>query len=129
MPVTYQINREARFIETYCTGVVTFDEVMGHFEQLEAEAALPERLDVLLDLEGVTTLPESGQLLEVARAVDRLKAKLEWGACAIVASHDALFGMSRMFEAFVEGSFARIAVFRKREDAKGWLACCRAPSA
>jgi hypothetical protein len=129
MPVTYQINREARFIETYCTGVVTFDEVMGHFEQLEAEAALPERLDVLLDLAGATTLPESGQLLEVARAVERLKAKLEWGACAIVASHDALFGMSRMFEAFAEGSFARIAVFRKREDAKGWLACCRAPSA
>ena len=129
MPVTYQINREARFIETYCTGVVTFDEVMGHFEQLEAEAALPERLDVLLDLAGATTLPESGQLLEVARAVERLKAKLEWGACAIVASHDALFGMSRMFEAFAEESFARIAVFRKREDAKGWLACCRAPSA
>jgi len=44
-------------------------------------------------------------------------------------SRDALFGMSRMFEAFVEGSFARIAVFRKRENAKGWLACCRAPSA
>jgi len=129
MPVTYQINREARFIETYCTGAVTFEEVMSHFEQLEDEAALPERLDVLLDLAGATTLPESGQLLEVARAVDRLKAKLEWGACAIVASRDALFGMSRMFEAFVEGSFARIAVFRKREDAKGWLACCRAPSA
>jgi hypothetical protein len=79
MPVTYQINREACFIETYCTGTVTFDEVMDHFEQLEAEAALPERLDVLLDLEGATTLPESGQLLEVARAVDPAEGQVGVG--------------------------------------------------
>ena len=128
MPVTYLINHKARFIETRCTGEVTFDEVMNHFKQLEAEPALPERLDVLLDLEGAMTLPESGQLLEVARAVDRLKAKVQWGACAIIASGDALFGMSRMFEAFAEGSFARIAVFRRCEEAKQWLALSEAPS-
>lgn len=129
MPVTYQINHKKGFIETNCTGAVTFDEVIGHFEQLEAEAELPERLDVLLDLEGATTLPESGQLLEVAQAVDRLKARVKWGACAIVASRDALFGMSRMFEAFAEGSFVRIAVFRGREDAIRWLAGSQAPAA
>ena len=105
MPVTYLINHKARFIETRCTGEVTFDEVMNHFKQLEA-----------------------GQLLEVARAVDRLKAKVQWGACAIIASGDALFGMSRMFEAFAEGSFARIAVFRRCEEAKQWLALSEAPS-
>jgi hypothetical protein len=49
MPATCQINREAGFIETHCTGELTFDDVMRHFQQLEAEPSLPERLDVLLD--------------------------------------------------------------------------------
>jgi hypothetical protein len=129
MPVTYQINREAGFIETCCKGEVTFDEVMGHFEQLEAEPSLPKRLDVLLDLDGTTTLPESDQLLEVARAVDRLKANVQWGACAIIARSDALYGMIRMFEVFVEGMFARTRVFREREDAKRWLAGPQSPVA
>lgn len=122
MPVTYQIDHEIGFIETRCTGEVTFDEVMGHFRQLEAEPSLPGRLDVLLDLEGTTTLPVSAQLLEVTRAVERMTARVKWGACAIVASRDALFGMSRMFEVFTEGLFVRTCVFRKHEEAKQWLA-------
>jgi hypothetical protein len=129
MSVTYRINREAGLIETHCQGEVTFDEVMGHFQQLEAEPLLPERLDVLLDLDQTTSLPESDQLLEVTRAVDRLKAKVQWGACAIVASRDALFGMSRMFEVFLEGSFVCTRVFRERKDAERWLTGTRSPNA
>jgi len=122
MPVTYQINHKAGFIETRCTGLVTFDEVMRHFEQLEAESSLTGRLDVLLDLTETTSLPETAQLQEVAQFVKRLKAKLEWGACAIVASRDALFGMSRIFEVFAESLFHRICVFRERKEAQQWLA-------
>ena len=127
MPVTYQLNPESGCIETLCTGEVTLDEVLHHFQELEADASLPERLDVLLDLCAMTTLPESEQLREVTRAVDRLNAKVAWGACAIVARRDALFGMSRMFEIFAEGLFARTRVFREREAAEEWLACPRSP--
>jgi hypothetical protein len=129
MPVTYQINRETSFIETHCTGEVTLDEVLGHFQQLEAEPSLPERLDVLLDLAEMTSLPDSAELQEVTRAVDRLRAMVEWGACAIVASRNALFGMIRMFEVLAEGLFVRIHVFRERTEAERWLGCCRPPAA
>ena len=129
MPVTYQINRKTGFIETRCTGEVTLDEVLSHFQQLEVEPSLPKRLDVLLDLAEMTSLPESDELLEVTRAVARLKTRVEWGACAIVANRDALFGMIRVFEAFAEGLFARTHVFRKRADAKHWLACNQLPAA
>jgi hypothetical protein len=125
MPVRYQINHEASIIETRCTGEVTMDEVLGHFQQLEAEPSLPGRLDVLLDLENSTTLPESAQLLEVTQAIERLKTKVEWGTCAIIASCDALFGMIRMFEVFAEGLFARTRVFRERKEAESWLAAIR----
>jgi hypothetical protein len=129
MSVTYRINREAGLIETYCKGEVTLEEVMDHFRQLEAEPLLPERLDVLLDLDQSTTVPESDQLLEITRAVERLKARVQWGACAIVASRDALFGMSRVFEVFAEGLFARTRVFRERKDAERWLTARRSPAA
>lgn len=127
MPVTYQINRRTEFIETRCTGEVTVDDVLSHFQQLEVEPSLPKRLDVLLDLAEMTSLPESDELLEVTRAVARLKTRVEWGACAIVANRDALFGMIRVFEVFAEGLFARTHVFRKRADAKQWLACNQLP--
>ncbi len=129
MPVIYQINYEDSIIETHCTGEVTLAEVLDHFRQLETESSLPERLDVLLDLDEMTSLPESAELQEVTRAVERLKAKVDWGTCAIVANRDALFGMIRMFEVFVEGLFVRTRVFRLRKDAERWLAATRLSAA
>lgn len=129
MPVTYQINYEDSIIETHCTGEVTLAEVLDHFQQLETESSLPERLDVLLDLDEMTSLPESAELQEVTRAIEKLKAKVDWGTCAIVANRDALFGMIRMFEVFVEGLFVRTRVFRLRKDAERWLAATRLPVA
>jgi hypothetical protein len=127
MPVTYHLDPVRGFVETRCTGDVTLDEVLEHFRELEVDASLPDRLDVLLDLGAMTSLPESEQLRDVTRAVERLKAKVEWGACAIVARRDALFGMSRMFEVFTEELFARTRVFRERAAAQDWLANPRAP--
>jgi hypothetical protein len=121
MPVTYQLDRDAGFIETRCFGALTLQEVMGHFRELEADGSLPKRLDVLLDLDDVTVPPETAQLREVTRAIDRLRARVEWGSCAIVAAPDVMFGMSRMFEVFTEALFARTSVFRTRQEAEHWL--------
>lgn|SRR5262245_31400000 len=122
MPVSYEIDRAAGRIDTRCTGDVTLDEVMRHFAELRADPSTPERLDVLLDLDGTTSTPESPQLRQVTRAIDQLTAKLRWGACAIVASRDSLYGMSRMFAVFAEGLFAETQVFRDRQAAERWLA-------
>jgi len=94
---------------------------MAHFRDLEADASLPGRLDVLLDLSRMESLPESAQLRSVAGEVGRLREKLEWGTWAIVAPRDALFGMLRVFEVFTEGSLARSRVFRQRDEAEEWL--------
>jgi hypothetical protein len=83
---------------------------------------------VLLDLDELTSVPESGQLRRVTREIARLREKLRWGACAIVASRDVLFGMSRMFEVFAADLFALTHVFRKREEAELWLASARRSS-
>ena len=122
MPVTYALDREKELVVTVCSGRLVLHEVLEHFEELRADPRLPESLDVLLDLSAVTSLPHSDQLREVASAVDRLRSIVRWGRCAVVATRDALFGMSRVFEALTEQHFKQVMVFRERGDAETWLA-------
>ena len=121
MPVTYNLHPELGFIETTCFGNVTLEEVIGHFHELAGDPALPDRLDVFLDLDRCETVPDTRQLENVVREVDRLQSRVRWGSMAIVATNDAMFGMSRMFEAFTDGMFSRTQVFRSREEAEAWL--------
>ena len=119
MPLSYRLDPAESIITTTGTGELRLHEVLAHFRELEEEPALPDRLDVLLDLAEVTTTPDSAHLKEVVVALDR--PEVRWGACAIVATRDALFGMLRMFEVFVEGKFESTHVFRDREQARSWL--------
>jgi hypothetical protein len=109
-------------------GDVTLAEVMSHFRELERDASLPARLDVLLDLTEMQSIPESDQLRSVAREVDSLQQKLEWGSCAIVASRDVLYGMSRILRVYAEAHFVNSNVFRELEEAEIWLASQRSPA-
>jgi stage II sporulation SpoAA-like protein len=121
MPVTYHIDQSKQIIYTRCTGPVTLDEVRRHFVELSQDPDRPDRLDVLLDLSEMTTVPESDELRVVAGDIARLRPQVEFGICAIVATTPAVFGMSRVFEVFTERYFAATRVFRMEPDALGWL--------
>jgi len=125
MPITYDLDCESGFIHTRCIGRVALDEVLEHFRELGAEPALPARLDVLLDLGEMETLPESSQLRTVVGAARDLRSRLEWGAWAIVAERDALFGMSRVLEVLAEDDIETARVFRDVREAERWLASVR----
>ena len=125
MTVTYQLDREFPLIRTRCTGNVTFAEMVDHFRELERDASLPARLDVLLDLTEMRSIPASDQLKAVSGEIEHLQHRLRWGSCAIVASRDVLFGMSRIFRVFAEAHFANSNVFRELDEAERWLAYLR----
>jgi hypothetical protein len=121
MPVTYEIDAQRPLVRTRCTGAVTVAEVLAHFDELERDPARPERLDVILDLTGSTTLPESDQLRAVAARVGAVRAP-RFGRVAIVAARDSMFGMARMFEVFAEAHFGASKVVRTLAEAERWLA-------
>ena len=121
MPISYSTDPDFGFVHTKCAGEVTLQEVLGHFGVLGAYPTLPARVNVLLDMAEMESLPESRQLLTVVNEIRRLSSRVEWRACAIVATSDALFGMSRMFEVFAEQQFARTRVFRDLSMARNWL--------
>jgi len=122
LPVIYEINRNTNLIRTRCVGNVTFEEVVGHFAELECNPQVPKQLDVLLDLSELTSVPGADQLVSVAEEIGRIEGKVQFGLCGIIAPSDLLFGMSRMFEVFAARQFRATKVFRRMDDAEKWLA-------
>src|SRR5437899_1070372 len=122
MPVTYQIEHARRLIRTRCIGNVSFEEVAAHFRELERDPDRPDRLDVLLDLSEITSVPETAQLRLVRYEIEKIVGSLQFQACAIVAQNDLLFGMMRMFEVFARKFFVATQVFRVMAEAEAWLA-------
>jgi hypothetical protein len=121
MTVTYQIDPAKRRIHTRCVGAVTLDEVLQHFSDLARDPDCPARLDVLLDLSEITSLPTSSQLTAVSTEVARVRPRVQFDGCAIIASRDAVFGMARMFEVFAESYFGATRVFRTVDEGTRWL--------
>jgi hypothetical protein len=120
MAITYLIDKEHGRIITTCTGHTTLREVMSHFDELQRDPERPARLDVLLDLSGQLSLPDTPQIRAAADRVGHV-TDLVFGACAVVATRESLYGMARMFEVLARGHFAAIQTFRDRREAERWL--------
>ena len=126
MPVLYEIDSIRQRIHTRCVGDVTFDEVIHHFRALSEDPRCPERLDVLLDLGELTSLPNPNQLDAVSSTIGKVRDRVRFDACAIVVKRRALFGLMRMFEMFSEGRFRATSVFETMDEANEWLESERA---
>ena len=122
MPVTYQIDTTRHVIHTVCSRPLTFAQVIDHFRELSEDPACSGRLDVLLDVTAVDLVPNSSQIGAVGTALSAVRKKVEFGACAIIAASDAMFGMMRIFEVQAGDYFEATRVFRKSADAAAWLA-------
>lgn len=121
MPVTYRIDPKRRRIVTRCDGDTTLPEVLAHFEELERDERCPLGADVLLDLSGMTSLPNVGQIQAAADRAGRTARKVRFGAIAIVVDSADIFGMARAFSTLTQGSFTRSGVFPSHAVAEDWL--------
>lgn len=122
MPVIYKLNPAEKFIYTQCVGNVTPEEISEHFRELARDPDCPDRLTVLLDLRETTSVPWTFQLRGVNQDLDRVRTRVAFDACAVVASKVVLFGMMRMFAVLAQSHFTSIRVFRTFAEAEEWLA-------
>ncbi|HET9293409.1 MAG TPA: hypothetical protein VFO06_03880 [Gemmatimonadales bacterium] len=121
MPVTYRIDASRNLIHTTCTGMVTLQEVLDHFAVLMQDPNRSHGLDVLLDLTQIDSVPTSDELRIVTSQIAHIRPAIEFGRCAVAASREAMYGMSRMFEVYAEDHFTKVQAFRTLEQAAGWL--------
>lgn len=96
--------------------------MIEHFRTLKEDPACTGRLDVLLDVSDADRLPLSSQLGPISAEVGAVRAKVEFGSCAIIAPRDAMFGMMRIFEIAAGSYFRAIRVFRTATEAEKWVA-------
>jgi len=125
VPVTYSIDETPKIVRTTCNAPLTFPEVLEHFRTLKHDPACTGHLDVLLDVSEADALPAATQLGAVATELAAVRAKVQFGACAVVATRDAMFGMMRMFEVLAARYFEAIHVFRSYTEAETWLVAQR----
>jgi hypothetical protein len=121
VPVTYQIDAARKLIHTTCSRPLTFMEVIEHFRTLKDDPACTGHLDVLLDVSDADSLPATNQLGAITAELYGVRAKVEFGLCAILATQDAMFGVMRMFEIPASRYFRAIRVFRRGDEAQAWL--------
>jgi hypothetical protein len=119
--VTYKIDANKKTVRTKCVGLVTLQEVIDHFRNLEQDPDRPDILDVFLDLSEMDSLPETREISTVIMEMKRIRGQVRFGACAILASRDALIGMMRVFEAMAEECFRVTCTFRVANEAEAWL--------
>jgi hypothetical protein len=86
-------------------------------------------LDVLLDFSELKSIPDSNQLMEVVDRMRRVSGRVKFGACAIVANSDLLFGVARMYTVYAEPHFRIARVFRDFLQAEFWLKSVRGRTA
>jgi hypothetical protein len=121
MPIRYTIDVPMALIMTRCVGQVTLAEVKEHFAELARVWPPVDRLDVLLDLTGQTSLPTLQDLEEVATAIDAHIGPWQFGRCAVITEHYHLYGSMRMFEVLAGRFFDALKIFRTPSAALEWL--------
>ena len=119
--IAYRVDANKRLIHTTCVGLITFEQVVGHFRELQRDPWCPDRVDVFLDLREATSLPESGQLSAVCNEIASIRERVAFGLCAIVADGDELLGMMKVFEGLAQQYFRKISAFRVAAEAEKWL--------
>lgn len=118
LPGTYEIDPQRRIVTSRFWGAVTDAEVFEHNEKLRNDPRFDATYQQLVDLTGVTGIDVSTGTINTT-SLDQF---FEPGTRrAFVATHDAVFGMARMFALRAESVGQTIRVFRDGGAAKDWL--------
>lgn len=120
MPISYSIDPLKARIRTRCVEFTTLEEAIEHFAELSADPRCPPRLDVLLDLREITSLPALEKLRELARRAASVPG-ISFRNLAIIAVRDDVVGMMRMLQIYGQRAFEATAIFESGEEGEAWL--------
>jgi hypothetical protein len=121
MPITYEIDSARALVRTTLVGFVTFAEVMAHFATLENDPRHSGTMNVLIDIRGMTSVPETGQLRRAAGRIEPERSRLQYGVCAMVATDPANISTGKLFAVFARERFRATTIVSSVEEAERWL--------
>jgi hypothetical protein len=119
MPVTYRI--DGGLAEMLLEGECPPDEVIQTFHRILDDPACPAKFALLLDVSGSTTLATraTDEIIRVASYIGPFRDRVH--RCAVVATEDVQFGLSRLGAVYSESAGVMTSTFRDRGEALEWL--------
>jgi hypothetical protein len=126
MPVSYSIDPAQGLVTNVGTGVLTDADMRETQQRMIADADFRSTYSQLFDLTDVTEVRlTSSYLREMADATAFAPSSRR----ALVVTQTLLYGLSRMFQAFLGDQGEAFRVFRSRAEAESWLDLRRPGSA
>jgi hypothetical protein len=117
-----RINTEQQLARVVARGKVNVLELRDIYSELIKHDDWRAGFDILCDYRGIEDFDVSTRDIDdMAEWQTSIDNKIGSGKCAVVASRDSVFGMSRMWEMISAERSQRICVFREMEDAEAWL--------
>jgi len=122
MPIELQYRDDGAGVVYVCTGVVTASEFTEANEEVYAEESVDRHRYQLIDSTATERLEVSVEDVKAHSEMDRrAAARNPQIAIAVVGPKDATYGISRMWQAHVDESEIRIAIFRSIPESERWL--------
>jgi hypothetical protein len=119
MPVTYRINHD--IAEMTLDGDCPPDEVIQTFHKILDDPASPQRFMLLVDVRKSTSLATRAtqEIIRVAEYLGPFKDRVV--RCAVLATENVHFGLSRLGAVYSETAGVMTSVFREKDEAIAWL--------
>jgi hypothetical protein len=119
MPVTYRINKD--IVEMSLDGECPPDEVIQTFHEAMDDPAAPPQFGLFLDVRNSTSLAKRStqEIIRVAEHLGPHKDRVR--RCAVLATEQVHFGLSRLGAVYSETAGVMTSVFRDRDEALKWL--------
>jgi len=116
------IDKEQKLARVYASGKVNVRELRDIFSELIKHRDWQPGFDMLCDYREIEDFDVSTQDIdEISEWQTSIDKMIGNGKCAVVASRDSVFGMSRMWEMISVNRSQHICVFRELHDAVSWL--------
>ena len=119
MPVTYRIHEDV--VEMTLDGTTTPDEVITTFHAALDDEQTPEEFVLLMDVRKSTSLATrpTNEIIRVAEYLGPFQDRVK--RCAVLATENVHFGLSRLGAVYSETAGVMTSVFRDKDEAISWL--------
>jgi hypothetical protein len=122
MTVEYRFIDEWKLVWVHISGTATFEQMTAYLKSLSKDPRYCPPMIKLVDFRECRDYALTREEAEKFAKLNRdLRTVFSNEKCAIVAPGDLEYGMSRVHEMYTTGSGLDIAVFRRLQDALGWL--------
>ena len=122
MGIRYHVDKLHYIMVLTVEGYLTDKQLLFSLKQALSDPAVGPNIRVLFDLRQAKLLDLSANTIRAAANITKSGGdRLSGARLAIVCSTDHVFGLARMFQTLRDRSPGEVKVFRKINQAKGWL--------